>query len=104
MLADRGFNISEDLALFGATLAIPSFTKGKSQLSQQEVECSQRLVKVRIHVERVIGQMKNKFTILQGVIPVSLVKRSDDETVSTIDKIVMVCAALTNVSKSVVPP
>ena len=51
VLADRGFNISEDLALFGATLAIPSFTKGKSQLSQQEVECSQKLAKVRIHVE-----------------------------------------------------
>ena len=43
MLADRGFNISEDLALFGATLASPSLTKGKSQLSQQEVECSQKL-------------------------------------------------------------
>ena len=51
VLADSGFNISEDLALFGATLAIPSFTKGKLQLSQQEVECSQKLAKVRIHVE-----------------------------------------------------
>ena len=30
---------------------IPSFTKGKSQLSQQEVEGSQQLAKVRIHVE-----------------------------------------------------
>ena len=47
---------------------------------------------------------KNKFTILQGVIPVSLVKRTDDETVSTIDKIVTVRTALTNLSKSVVPP
>ena len=48
---DRGLNISEDVALFGATLAILSFTKEKSQLSQQEVECSQKLAKVRIHVE-----------------------------------------------------
>ena len=104
MLADRGFNISEELALFGATLAIPSFTKGKLQLSQQEVECSQQLAKVRIHVERVIGQMKNKFTILQSIIPVSLVKCTDDKTVSTIDKIVTVCAAVTNLSKSVIPP
>ena len=60
MLVDLGFNISEDLALFGTTLAIPSFTKGKSQLSQQEVECSQQLPKVRIHVERIIGQMQKK--------------------------------------------
>ena len=38
--------------------------------------------------------MKNKFTILQSVKPVYLVKRTDDETLSTIDKIVTVCAAL----------
>ena len=54
--------------------------------------------------ERVIGQMIIKFTVLQSVIPVSLVKRTDDERVSTIDKIVTVSAALTNLSKSVVPP
>ena len=41
VLADRRFNMSEDLAIHGASLAIPSFTKGKSQLSQQEVEQSQ---------------------------------------------------------------
>ena len=99
--ADHSFNISKDVALFGATLAIPSFTKGKSQLIQQEVECSQKLAKVQIHV--VIGQMKNKFTILlRSIIPVSLVKCTDDKTASTIDKIV--CAALTNLSKSVILP
>ena len=46
-----------------------------------------------MHVERVIGQMKNKFTILQSIIPVSLVKCTDDKTVSTIDKIVSVCSS-----------
>ena len=34
VLADRGFDISDELALIGASLAIPSFTKGKPQLSQ----------------------------------------------------------------------
>ena len=104
VLADQGFNISEDLAIHGASLAIPSFTKGKSQLSQQEVEQSQRIAKVRMHVERVIGQLKNKYTLLQGVLPVNLVKHKQDATASSIDKIVTVCAALTNLSKSVVPP
>ena len=46
-------------------LVIPSFTGGKKQLSQREVEYSQRLAKVYIHVERVIRLMENKYTILQ---------------------------------------
>ena len=66
VLADRGFDIGDDIALHGATLQIPSFTRGKKQLSVQEVECSQRISKVRIHIERVIGLLKNKYTILQG--------------------------------------
>lgn len=103
VLADRGFNISKELAIHGATLATPSFTKGKSQLSQQEVEYSQRLAKVRIHVERVIGRLKTKYTILQRVLPVSVVKHASDQGVANVDKIVTVCAALTNLCKSVVP-
>ena len=49
VLADRGFTISDDLALFGAKLEITSFTTGKKQLSLQEVECSKRFSKVRNH-------------------------------------------------------
>jgi len=36
VLADRGFDISEELALHGVTLAVPPFTnKGKPQLSSR---------------------------------------------------------------------
>ena len=49
VLADRGFDITEPLALCSASLA---FTKGKSQLSQKEVETARELSRVRIHVER----------------------------------------------------
>ena len=38
VMADRGFNIAETLGTRGARLEIPSFTKGKSQLSAIEVE------------------------------------------------------------------
>ena len=38
ILADQGFNIKEELSTLGATLKIPSFTKGKkTQLSGGEV-------------------------------------------------------------------
>ena len=40
VLADRGFNVHDELALVGARLEIPSFTKGKTQLSRAEVEKS----------------------------------------------------------------
>jgi hypothetical protein len=52
VLSNRGFDISNELALIGASLAIPPFTKGKSQLSQRGVERSRALSYVRIHVER----------------------------------------------------
>ena len=61
VLADRGFNI-------GATLEIPAFTKGMMQLTQKEVEKSRQLSRVRIHVERVIGQLRKKYKILQGTV------------------------------------
>ena len=46
---------------------IPASTRGKSQRNQKDVEISQ----VRIHVERVIGLLKNKYTMLQGRLPIS---------------------------------
>ena len=54
VLVDRGFDIADDLALVGASLAIPPFTRGKPQLSQREVEISRALSQVRTHVERAI--------------------------------------------------
>ena len=40
VLADRGFLVSEELAAHGVTLRIPSFTRGKKQLSAMEVHKS----------------------------------------------------------------
>ena len=101
VMADRGFNISDELAICGAYLEIPAFTKGQKQLARYEVEKTRQLATVRIHVERVIGQLK-KFKLLQGTLPITLIKSRSDTTVCTIDKIVTVAAALTNMSKSIV--
>ena len=101
VLAGRGFNIADDLALHGASLALPSFTKGKDQLSQNEVEVSRSLSRVRIHVERAIGRLKH-FKRLQLRLPVSMIKTSKDTHFSTIDKILIVCAALCNLNPPLV--
>ena len=105
VMADRGFNVADDLAVCGSKLLMPAFTRGKPQLSQKEVEKTRQLARVRIHVERVIGQMRKKYKILSNTLPISLVKcPSDaDRTNCTIDRILIVTAALTNLSNSVVP-
>ena len=50
-----------------AEIKTPPFTRGKNQLEKMEVDWSRELSIVRIHVERVIGILKQKFTILQSV-------------------------------------
>ena len=50
VLADRGFTVSKDIALRGAKLIIPAFTREKTQLSWKDVEMPKQLSNVRIHV------------------------------------------------------
>ena len=61
---------------------------------------------MRIRIERVIGLLKNRYTILQGILSLRLVKSIKDEAVSATfancDKIVTLCAALTNLSEIIV--
>lgn len=85
-----------------AEVKTPPFTKGKKQLQKVDVDWSRELSVVRIHVERVIGVLKQKYTILQGVLPISLISDNTKDTDSTIDKIVKVCCALVNLCPSVV--
>ena len=86
VLADRGFTIVEELARKGGVMAIPAFTKGKDQLSAQEVDKSRSIANVRIHIERVIGRVR-KFNIINTTIPIS---QTDllDEIVSCIGGLV----------------
>ena len=107
ILADRGFTLYDDFAAScSAELLTPAFTRGKKQLSAREVEISRKISSVRIHIERVIGLMKNRFTILKGLLPVRCVQSLKDETLETMlsscDKIISVCAALTNMGPSII--
>ncbi len=73
ILADRGFTIHDAAGLYCAEVKVPSFTKGKTQLSKYEVDTTRELAHVRIHVERVIGLLKSKYRFLKSIIPISLV-------------------------------
>lgn len=98
MLADRGFDIADSVGMTGASLHIPAFTKGKKQL--KELESTRRIAKVRIHVERVIGCLRQKYSILQSTLPLDYM--ANDTKLTTVDRVAVVCCALTNLCPSVV--
>ena len=81
VMADRGFTIHDIVALKRAELAIPAFTKGKSQLDPVDVESTRGIANVRIHVERVIGLLRNKYTILQGTLSTDYLITSEQRQV-----------------------
>ena len=91
------------VAIWGAKLTIPALIYSReAQLSREEVEQSHQKEKVCIHVERIIGVMKNRYTILQSQLPLSLLKRKGDKDIATVDKLLTVCAVLTNLGQPVV--
>ena len=51
------------LGTYGAQLVIPSFTRGKKQLNPEDVELPRHIANVRIHVERVIGSIKQYYSL-----------------------------------------
>ncbi len=101
VLADRGFDIGDSVGMFMARLAIPAFTKNKKQYSIT-VEQTRNIANVRIHVERVIGNVRKKYSILNATQPIDFVM-SDASSYTTLDKIVYVSCALINICDSVVP-
>ena len=89
--------------MYCAEVKLPPFTKGKKQLSQMEIDVAQKLSHVRIHVERVIGMVRQNYTILQSTLPINMIMCEEDSEISTVDKTVTVACALCNHCDSVIP-
>ena len=102
VLADRGFDIDDCVGLMCAEVKYPKFTRGKVQMCARDIESTRRLANLRIHVERVIGAVCNKYHLLRGTVPLSFLLRCEGEECTNLDKIVYVCCALTNLCPSVV--
>ena len=104
MLANRGFDSQDSVGICCAHVAIPAFTKGKKQLTGIDVEQLDQAYcyNVHIHVERVIGFIQQKYTFLSGTLPIDFITPRDDG-VPLIDKVVVVCCALSNICDSVIP-
>jgi len=77
-----------------AKAEIPCFTKGKNQLSAADIERTREVANVRIHVERVIGVVRQKYTILGGTISLNYMNTTDGNNLTMMDKAAHVCCAL----------
>ena len=88
ILADKGFNISDECQKKLLILQSPPGLRGQAQMSTSAVEKTQRIANLRILIEQVIRRIKT-FRILATEVPITLVHHLDD--------IVKVCAALTNI-------
>lgn len=102
VLADRGFDIKDSVGMMCAEVKVPAFTKGRCQLDAKDVENTRAIAHLRIHVERVIGSLRNKYTMLHKRIPISLLLPCEGEEMTLLDKIVNVCCILLNMCPSVV--
>ena len=108
ILADRGFTIQESVWYHKANINIPAFTRGKDQLDPVDVEKTRGIANVRIHVERVIGSLRQKYTILQSTLPTDYLTCSksghnEEKSVPLLDRIIRVCSALVNLCPAIVP-
>ncbi len=99
VLEDRGFNVEDSIAFRKATLNIPAFTRGQSQLAAKNVESTRKLANVRIHVEGVTGAMRQRwYKILSAttLLSTEYTRRKKGGPV-LVDSIVRVSCALHNI-------
>lgn len=88
VLADRGFTVHESVWFRQANLNIPAFRKGKDQLDPADVEQTRKIATVQIHVERIIGLLRQRYTILQQTLPTDYLTCRKGESVPLIDRMI----------------
>ena len=101
VLADRDFTVQESVGLYCPQLKIPDFTRGKFKLEQKSGDETHKISVLRIHVERVIGLLRNTFKILQDMLPIKMIMKADDGTCK-LTHILTICSALSNLCSSVI--
>lgn len=71
IMADKGFDIENDLKRLGLCLNITPFLKERIGFDEGDVNRTQTIPRHRILIERVIGKVR-RFTLFQREIPVSM--------------------------------
>ena len=93
VMADRGFQIKEDLLHYYCSLSVPPAAHLKDQMTSNECKKTKEIANLRIHVERVINRIKTH-RILKNVLQIKLLP--------VIDHIMLTCAALCNLKTTLI--
>nr|CAH7716501.1 unnamed protein product [Callosobruchus chinensis] len=97
-------DFATNLGIYRVKLIAPTFTRGKHQLHPLEFKNTHKIARVRIHVKRIIAEIKNKFNILSATIPISMLNNGNDpNSLNILGKIIVTCSALINLSPPIVP-
>ena len=64
-MADRGFQIQEDLLLHFCSLQVTAGAQTKSQMTKKWVKTTKEISNLRIHVERAINMIKGHCPLLR---------------------------------------
>lgn len=97
VLADKGFLVEDEVTKAGASLRMPCFVRNVNQLDPLDVEYTRETANLRIHVERLISVLRQKFNICSDLAPMSAIsKKNDLYNHDLYDKIVYVCCCLVN--------
>lgn len=102
VIADKGFDIHDLISVKGATLNIPTFLRKKDQLNPLHIEHDKQITGLRVHIERLIGVLRSKYTYLNGPIEVDALRRFENNH-NSLDVIVRVACILLNFNRSIVP-
>ena len=92
-MVDKGFKLEADLLDRSTRLIIPPFVKKGKQFSDKKNIKNKKIAHARIHVERVIGRVRD-YQILNSVVPIIQKDLMGHAAV--------VCCAVTNLKESVV--
>ena len=77
VLFDKGFNVQDLFLQYKVTARTPPLIRSKRQFSPSEVAVRKRIARARVHIERVIGRLK-EFQLLDHTSPLNLVDLVDE--------------------------
>ena len=75
-LFDKGFNVQDLFLSRQVTCILPPFVRSKRQFTRSEVYQGKRIARARIHIERVMGRLK-EFRLLNNVLPIKMIDLCD---------------------------